>query len=75
MSALTPGARTHMAAVIREFFADDPAKVDAWWKTPNPMLGGVSPVVLTMMGREDKLYQFVTTAIEEGQPQPVGDDK
>jgi hypothetical protein len=65
MSEITAEQRQHMADLIRHFFDLDMAKADAWWKTPNPMLGGVSPVVVTMMGREAKLYQFVTTAIDE----------
>ncbi len=70
MNELSASDRAFLARSVCEFFDWDMAKVDAWWKTPNPMLGGVSPVVMTMMGREQKLYEFVTTAIEEGQPPP-----
>lgn len=54
--------------LVFQFFNDD-MKARVWLRTPNPMLGGVSPRDMMRMGRYDRLLSFVTQAIEEGRPQ------
>jgi hypothetical protein len=49
------------------FQFNDDMKARVWLRTPNPMLGGVSPRDVVRMGRYDRLLSFVTQAIEEGQ--------
>ena len=50
-------------AVVREYFASDESKVDLWFNTPNPWLGGLPPR-LYMREREllSKLHNFVMDA-------------
>jgi hypothetical protein len=67
MDDITRDQRVEMGRMVREFF-NDPGKTDAWWTTPNPMLGGVKPYQMSLMGRERALYNFIKTSIEEGGP-------
>jgi hypothetical protein len=62
-------ARIH--ELVFQFFNDD-IKARVWLRTPNPMIGGVSPRDMMRMGRYDRLLSFVTQAIEEGQPSRLG---
>jgi uncharacterized protein (DUF2384 family) len=50
-----------------QFFNDD-SKTRLWLRTPNPMLGNISPCDMMRLGRHDKLLRFMTQAIEEGRP-------
>jgi hypothetical protein len=50
--------------LVFEFFQDD-VKTQLWFKTPNPMLGNVSPRDMIRFGRYNKLLRFITQAIEE----------
>jgi hypothetical protein len=45
---------------IRAYFKNDQSKIDEWFNTPNPLLGGVSPTHMIDRGREKKLWQFIT---------------
>jgi len=40
-------------------------KADRWFVTPDPFFGGMMPLFLIMVGRHDKVEQFVDAAIEE----------
>jgi uncharacterized protein (DUF2384 family) len=58
---------------VRAFFVGDEVKVQRWFETPNPMLGGISPQV---MMREPhtlkKVHRYVT---EAANAQRVADDR
>jgi uncharacterized protein (DUF2384 family) len=58
---------TSIYELVFGFFHDE-RKARVWLRTPNPMLGGVSPRDMVRMGRHDRLLRFVTQAIEEGRP-------
>ena len=45
---------------------DDQAKTALWFKTPNPLLGNVSPRDMIRYGRYHKLLRFVTEALQAG---------
>ncbi len=51
--------------LVAEFFDGDPLKTALWFKTPNPMLGNLSPRDLIRYGRYKKLLNFVQSALEE----------
>lgn len=52
-------------ASVARFFEGDVAKTNKWFRTPNPMLGNVSPNAMIRGGRQHKLAQFVTDAMRE----------
>lgn len=43
---------------VFEFFNDE-AKTFAWFVTPNPLLGGTTPIKMILEGREKKLKKFI----------------
>jgi uncharacterized protein (DUF2384 family) len=51
--------------LVFQLFNDD-NKTHIWLRTPNPMLGDISPRDMLRMGRYGRLLRFVTHAIEEG---------
>lgn len=59
---ITPAQRVQMAKWVRELLG--PAKAVSWWETPNPLLGGVKPYVMTLMNREESLYEFIKESHE-----------
>jgi hypothetical protein len=59
------GQIANICNLVFEFF-DDEVKTALWFKTPNPMLGGVSPRDMIRVGRYNKLLRFVTEALKQG---------
>lgn len=51
--------------IVSEFFRNEPWKADLWFKTPNPLLGWLSPTEMAMQGRCEKLVKFARTATSE----------
>lgn len=43
--------------VVDSFFTHDPKKIDLWFETPNPLLGGMSPAFMLSVGRGAKLLK------------------
>lgn len=39
-----------------------------WMNMENPLLGGVSPMQMVLMGRSSKLLSFVQACIDESKP-------
>jgi len=37
-----------------------------WFETPNPLLGGITPLDMIKMGRHEKLFKFIDNQIAEG---------
>jgi hypothetical protein len=60
------GLIANICNLVFEFFGDE-AKTALWFKTANPMLGGVSPRDMIRFGRYNKLLRFVTEALEQGE--------
>lgn len=50
---------------LLEFFNNDPQKVELWWNTKNPNLGGNTPKSLWECGRGHKVLEFIKSSIEE----------
>jgi antitoxin Xre/MbcA/ParS-like protein len=53
--------------LVAQFFEGDQEKTLLWFKTPNPMLGNISPRDMIRFGRYKKLLKFVQNAISENQ--------
>jgi hypothetical protein len=67
--AAGPGSRTELVA---QFFDGDAAKTALWFKTPNPLLGNLSPRDMIRYGRYDRLRRFVLDALDENAPEAHG---
>ena len=50
------------------FFEGDLRKTALWFKTPNPLLGDVSPRDMIRYGRYDKLRKFILNALAGNNP-------
>ena len=58
--------------LVAEHFDGNAQKASLWFKTPNPMLGNVSPRDMIRYGRFSKLQRFVTGALsEDGAREPA----
>lgn len=56
--------RQLVVAYVGGFFQDK-AKTRLWLKTPNALLGGLSPNQMIGAGRAEALLRFIETAIAE----------
>jgi hypothetical protein len=52
----------NIASMVAEYFDGDPAKTALWFRTSNPMLGGITPRDMIRYGRYKRLLKFITTA-------------
>lgn len=62
----------NICQLVAEHF-EDPYKTALWFKTPNPLLGNVSPRDMIRFGRYSRLLKFILGA--RGQTGSVGDQK
>lgn len=53
--------------LVAQFFEGDVAKTALWFKTPNPILGNISPRDMIRFGRYQKLLKFILNALSENQ--------
>lgn len=53
--------------LVAQFFEGDAIKTSLWFKTANPMLGGISPRDMIRFGRYQKLLKFILNALSENQ--------
>ena len=44
---------------------EDIDKTKLWFQIPNPLLGNISPRDMIILGRFNRLYKFIITAIDE----------
>jgi len=52
--------------LVAQFFRDE-QKTVLWFKTPNPLLGDISPRDMIRIGRFKKLRQFILQALSENE--------
>ena len=52
----------NIVGLVAEYFEGDPARTALWFKTPNPLLGEISPRDMIRYGRYRKLLNFVIQA-------------
>lgn len=53
--------------LVAQFFRDE-QKTVLWFKTPNPLLGDMTPRDMIRIGRFRKLRRFIQNALSENQP-------
>lgn len=46
------------------WFFKDFRKAWLWFKTPNPLLGGFTPILMANLGRAKKLHKIVSQQLE-----------
>lgn len=64
----TASFSTELYDLLAAHFNHDRAKIHKWMTTRNPLLGNVEPIVLCMLGKEDKVLKFVKNAKEGNWP-------
>jgi putative toxin-antitoxin system antitoxin component (TIGR02293 family) len=52
----------NICALVAEYFEGDIEKTALWFKTPNPMLGDISPRDMIRYGRYKRLMKFIADA-------------
>ena len=50
-------------SVVSSQFKEDKEKTKLWFNMPNPMLGGVSPLQMILIGKHKKLIKFIQRSI------------
>jgi uncharacterized protein (DUF2384 family) len=55
----------NVVSLVAQFFDGDGSRTALWFKTPNPMLGGISPRDMIRFGRYQRLLKFVLEALDE----------
>jgi uncharacterized protein (DUF2384 family) len=53
-------------ALVAQYFKEE-QKTILWFKTPNPLLGNISPRDMIRIGRFKKLYRFILNALGENE--------
>lgn len=54
-------------SLVAQYFKDE-HKTVLWFKTPNPLLGNITPRDMIRVGRFKKLYRFIFNALGENEP-------
>lgn len=54
-----------ICSLVAEYFDGDPIKTALWFKTPNPMIGDITPRDMIRLGRSNKLIRFIMEAKAE----------
>ena len=57
----------NICALVAEYFNGDPERTVLWFKSPNPLLGGISPRDMIRFGRYKKLMAFIVEARQANQ--------
>ena len=55
----------NVAALVAQYFQGDTGKTALWFRTKNPLFGGISPRDMIRFGRYEKVRKFVMEAMEE----------
>lgn len=59
--------RSKLKRKLDRFFLD-PKMTDLWFRTKNPLLGGITPNAMIRIGRGKKLTKFVVLTLGENRP-------
>ena len=54
-------------SLVAQFFKDE-NKTMLWFKTPNPLLGDMTPRDMIKVGRFRKLHRFILNALSDNEP-------
>ena len=52
----------NIISLVAEYFGGDPGKTALWFRTSNPMLGGIAPRDMIRYGRYKRLMKFISAA-------------
>jgi hypothetical protein len=55
----------NICSLVAQFFGGDVNKTALWFKTKNPLLGGITPRDMIRFGRYGRLQRFVMDALEQ----------
>lgn len=55
----------NLANLVATAFGGDSAKAEIWFRTSNPMLGGIVPREMVRLGRSARLHKFIVTALSD----------
>lgn len=55
-------------SVVSSNLEDDKERTRLWFSLPNPMLGGLSPVQMILIGKHKKLMKFIERSISGEMP-------
>lgn len=54
-----------ICADVTRFFGGDKEKAQLWFFTPNPLLGNIKPFSMLLIGRSEKLREFIKNQMGE----------
>ena len=60
--SITIEERADLEQYVRDLLGAD--KAGLWWRSANPMFGGLAPDYLMQMGRSEAVYKFIAAARE-----------
>jgi uncharacterized protein (DUF2384 family) len=52
-------AKQELQAIVNDFFKGDAEKINAWWSTPNPLLGHLKPSDMVAWNKGERLLKMV----------------
>ena len=55
----------NICLLVAQYFSGDVSKTALWFKTKNPLLGGITPRDMIRFGRYSRLQKFVLEALEQ----------
>jgi hypothetical protein len=55
---------TEVTKIVNNYFKGNDEKTILWFKTKNPLLGGIAPIEMIKNGRSKKLLSFVESCVE-----------
>jgi hypothetical protein len=57
-----------VVALVSNQFKEDREKTRLWFSMPNPLLGGVTPIQMILLGKHKKLIKFIQRSINGEMP-------
>ena len=55
--------------LVNKFFRGNTESIGLWWCSKNPNLGGMRPVAMVVLGRQEKLTKFVKNNLSQNNDQ------
>lgn len=57
-----------VVTIVSNQFSQDKEKTQLWFSMPNPLLGGVTPLQMILLGKHKKLFKFIQRSISGEMP-------
>ena len=64
MSIMDQKEYPEVRQLVETYFEGNKDKVDVWFTTPNPLLGGLAPCTMLALGRGEKLLVWIKNSLE-----------